>query len=76
VSKPDHKLLSFLACYKIERHKIADLSHLFSYFTPDEKQDIAIIRSCINSFYSIMKYINTYSILNELLLNLPRIKPK
>jgi len=38
------------------------------------KQDIAIIRSHINTFYLIiMKNVN---ILDELLLNLPRIKPR
>jgi len=76
--KPDHKLLPFLTCCLGEHsHMPIALQHLFNQFTPDEKQDIAIIRSHINIFYSvIMKYINTFYILNDLLLNLPEIKPK
>jgi len=76
--KPDHKLLPFLACCTIERYKMAkNLSLLFNQFTSDEKQDIKIIRSYINTFYSIIiKYVNTYDILDELLLDLPRIKPE
>jgi len=53
------------------------LQYLFNQFTPDEKQDIAIIRSYINTFYSIItKYIKTYYIRDKLLLNLPNIKPE
>jgi len=78
--KLDHKLLPFLACCImkccINREITIDLSHLFIRFTPDEKQDIAIIRSRINIFYSIVKYIDFYYTLNELLLNLPSIIPK
>jgi len=69
-------LLPFLACYIIKYQEIVDLPDLFNQFTPDEKQDIAIIRSRINTFYSIMKYVNTNYILHELLLNLPSIKPE
>jgi len=76
--KPDHKLLSFLACCLIERHKMAkNLPRLFNQFTSDEKQDIEIIRSHINTFYSIIiKYVNTNHIFDEVLLNLARIKPE
>jgi len=76
LSKPDHKLLPFLACYIIKYQEIAiDLPRLFNQFTPDEKQDIAIIRSQINTFSFIMKYVNTNYVLDELLLNLPNIIP-
>jgi len=75
--KLDHKLLPFLACCIIKRQEIAeDIPRLFNQFTPDEKQDIAIIRSQINTFSFIMKYVNTYYILDELLLNLPSIIPE
>jgi len=77
--KPDHKLLPFLTCCQSNLGFIipAALQHVFKQFTPDEKQDIAIIRSHINTFYSlIIKYINTYYVLDELLLRLPEIKPK
>jgi len=41
------------------------------------QQNIKIIRSYINIFYSIIiKYVNTYHIFDELLLNLARIKPE
>jgi len=51
---------------------VENLLYLFNQFTPDEKQDIKIIRSYINTFYSIIiKYVNLYDILDELLLNLP-----
>jgi len=78
--KPDHKLLPFLVdCrviiknYKIEK----DLPYLFNQFTPDEKQDIEVVRSQINTFYSfITKYVNFYIIFDDLLLDLPRIKPE
>jgi len=77
--KPDHKLLPFLVCTRgiIKNYTIGEnLSYLFRQFTSDEKQNIAIIRSQINIFYSaIMRYINTYFILDELLLYLPKIKP-
>jgi len=78
--KPDHKLLPFLFCCRgiiNGYNKVEDLLYLFDQFTPDEKQDIKIIRSYINTFYSIIiKYVNLYDILDELLLNLPRIKPE
>jgi len=76
--KSDYKLLSFLTCCVIERYKMArNLPFLFDQFTLDNKQDIEIIRSYINTFYSIIiKYVNTNHILDELLLNLARIKPE
>jgi len=77
--KPDHKLLPFLVCTQgiIKNYTfVENLSYLFNQFTSDEKQDIAVIRSQINTFYSvIMRYINTYYLLDELLLYLPKIKP-
>jgi len=54
-----------------------NLPHLFTQFTPDEKKDIAIIRSQINIFFSvIIKFVNFQSIFRQLLLNLPIIKPE
>jgi len=77
--KPDHKFLSFLVyCRETKYYTISeDLQYLFHQFTSDEKQNIAVIRSHINIFYSvIMKYINTPYILDNLLLNLPQTKPE
>jgi len=76
--KPDHKLLSFLTCCQEKRSNITfALQYFFKQFTPDEKQDIAIIRSHINTFYSvILKHINIYNVIYELIVNLPDIKPK
>jgi len=77
--KPDHKFLSLLVCSReTKNYTISEnLQHLFRQFTSDEKQNIAVIRSHINIFYSvIMKYINTPYILDNLLLNLPKIKPE
>jgi len=80
--KPDHKLLLFLACCR-GKHTGSDsdipisLRYLFNQFTLDEKQNIAIIRSHINTFYSIiMKYIDTPNVRYQLILNLLEIKPK
>jgi len=74
--KPDYRLLSFLTCCLRERFNILDaLQTVFNRFTLDEKQEIAIIRSYINTFYSIItKFINFHP--HELLKNLPKIKPK
>jgi len=77
--KPDHKLLSFLVCCRETRNYTIseNLQYLFHQFTSDEKQNIAVIHSHINTFYSvIMKYINTPYIFDNLLLNLPIIKPE
>jgi len=76
--KPDHKFLSFLVCCRVKNYTISEnLQYVFRQFTSDEKQNIAVIRSHINIFYSvIMKYINTPYILDNLLLNLHRIKPE
>jgi len=76
--RSNHKLLPFLACCIIKHYNIAkDLPHLFNQFTPDEKKDIAIIRSQINIFFSvIIKFVNFQSIFRQLLLNLPIIKPE
>jgi len=83
--KPDHKLLPFLACCqaKYTDLNIPDaLQYFFKQFTPDEKKNITIIRSHINTFYSvIMKYLDFYSVINihyviQLIENLPIIKPK
>jgi len=56
-----------------------NLPFLFNQFTSDKKQNIEIIRSYINTFYSIIiKYINRNHILDDIikLLNLARIKPE
>jgi len=77
--KPDYKFLSFLVyCRETKNYTISEyLQYLFHQLTSDEKQNIAVIRSQINIFYSvIMKYINTPYILDNLLLNLPKIKPE
>jgi len=78
--KPDHKLLSFLACCQAKRTGLDipfALQYFFKQFTPDEKQNIAIIRSHINTFYSvIMKYIEIQSVIHVLIPSLPEIKPK
>jgi len=77
--KPDHKFLSFFLCCRETKHYTIseNLQYLFRQFTSDEKQNIAVIRSHINIFYSaIMKYINKSYILDNLLFNLPDTKPK
>jgi len=78
--KPDYKLLPFLACCSAQYtgHSIPyALHYVFDQFTPDEKQNIAIIRSNINTFYSIiMKYIKAYNIPSRLISDLVEIKPK
>jgi len=76
--KPDHKFLSFFVCCRETKHTISEnLEYLFRQFTLDGKQNIAVIHSHINIFYSvIMKYINKPYILDNLLLNLPNTKPQ
>jgi len=83
--KLDYKLLPFSTCFEAKYTGINipnALENVFKRFTPDEKQNIAIIRSHINTFYSvIMKYLDFYSVIYihyviELLENLPVIKPK
>jgi len=79
IRKPDHKLLSFLfCCRKIKNYKISNnLPYLFHQFTSDEKQNIAVIRSQINTFYSVItKYIDSNYVLDDLLSNLLKIKPE
>jgi len=82
--KPDHKLLSFLTCCyaKYTGLSIPDaLQYFLKQFTPDEKQNVAIIRSHINTFYSvIVKYLD-FSVIPvqyviQLIKKLPEIKPK
>jgi len=76
--KPDYKMLLFLACSIINYYDVElNLPHLFQQFTSDEKQDTAVIRIQIITFYSaVINYINESYIFNYLLLNLPRIKPE
>jgi len=77
--KPDHIFLSFLVyCRETKNYTISEnLQYLFRQFTSDKKQNITVIRSYINIFYSVItKYINTPYILDNLLLNLRRIKPE
>jgi len=77
--KPEHKFLPFLVyCRETKNFTISEtLQYLFRQFTSDEKQNIGVIRSHINIFYSvIMKYINVPYVLDNLLLNLPKTKPE
>jgi len=83
--KPDHKLLPFLTCCRAKYYDInmpVVLQYFFKQFTPDEKQNVAIIRSHINAFYSvIMKYLDIKHLIHihnviYLIENLPEIKPK
>jgi len=78
--KLDHKLLPFSACCYAEYtgHSIPyALQYVFEQFTPDEKQNIAIIRSHINTFYSIIiKYIKVYNIYYKIISDLMDKKPK
>jgi len=78
--KTDLKLLPFLACCIIERYKnVTILPRIFEQFKLFiyKKPDIKVIRSLINSFFSIVvKFASNYSILPDLLLNLPSIKPE
>jgi len=77
-SKPDYKMLPFLVCSIMHYYDISrNLPYLFLEFISNEKENIAIIRIKIITFYStIMKNINTHYILESILLNLPSIKPK
>ncbi|XP_018357461.1 PREDICTED: aminopeptidase N-like [Trachymyrmex cornetzi] len=76
--KPDHDLLPFLACCESESILTEYLPDLFfSRFTQNQREDVAVIRSHINTFHSIVsKHANTYNILRKILLNLVKIKPK
>jgi len=75
--KSGHKLLPFLACCIIKHYDIEDLPLLFNQITSDEKQNIMFIRSQINIFFSvIVKLVNVNFIFYQLLLNLPKMKPK
>jgi len=78
--KRDHKLLLFLACCQGNHTGfdiLTSLRYLFNQFTLDEQQNIAIIRSHINTFYLvIMKYIDIVNVRYRVILNLPDIKPK
>jgi len=83
--KPDHKLLPFLACCYAKCAGLSmpnALQYFFKQFTSDEKRNITIIRSHINTFYSvIIKYLDLFNEINvnyviKLLEDLPKIKPK
>jgi len=76
--KPDYMMLPFLACSIMNYYDVSiKLPYLFQAFTSDKKQDIAIIRIQIITFCSvIVKYIDTRYKLENILLNLPNIKPK
>jgi len=83
--KPDHKLLPFLVCCyaKYTGINMLDvLQRFFKRFTSNEKQNITVIRSHINTFYSvIVKYLDIFSVIHiqfviQLIENLPEIKPK
>ncbi|KYN10344.1 Aminopeptidase N [Trachymyrmex cornetzi] len=76
--KPDHDLLPFLVCCETDWIITEQLTYLFlNRFTQNEREDVAVIRSYINIFHSIVsKHANTYNILREILLNLEKIKPK
>jgi len=83
--KPDHKLLPFLACCYAKYAGLSmpnALQYFFKQFTPDEKQNIAIIRSHINTFYSvIIKYLYIFNGIHvnyviQLIENVPEIIPK
>jgi len=82
--KPDHKLLPFLICCyaKYNGSSTLDaLQYFFEQFTSDEKQNIVVIRSHINTFYStIVKYLDFHVLPDRyvihLIKKLPEIKPK
>jgi len=78
-------MLPFLACSIMNYYDVSkNLPYLFQQFISNEKQDIAIIRIQIITFCSVImkyinirvKYINTRYKLEDILLNLPSIKPK
>ncbi|KYN19638.1 Aminopeptidase N [Trachymyrmex cornetzi] len=75
--KRDHYLLPFLACCETDWIITEHLTNLLlNEFTQNEKEDVAVIRSHINIFHSIIsKHVNTYNILQKILLKLQRIKP-
>jgi len=83
--KPDHKLLPFLVCCYAKytgNNMLYVLQHFFKQFTSDEKQNIVVIRSHINTFYSvIIKYLDIFSVIHihyviHLITILLEIKPK
>jgi len=76
--QPDPKLLPFLACGTMERHKLAiNVRRMFNQFTLYKNPDIKMIRSQINIFFSIVvKFANYHSVFFDLLSNLPSKKPK
>jgi len=76
--KPDLKFLPFLACCVMERYKIAtNLPRFLKYFAFFYKKRDIKIRSEINVFFSIVvKFASYHSILPDLLLDLPSIKPE
>jgi len=83
--KLDHNLLPFLACCYAKYAGLSipiALQYVFKQFTPDEKRNIAIIRSHINTFYSVItKNLNIFHQIQvnyviQLIENLPQIKPK
>jgi len=71
-------MLLFLACSIMNYYDVTlNLPYLFHQFTSDEKQDTAVTRIQIITFYSaVIKYIKGRYIFNYLLLNLPKIKPE
>jgi len=83
--KPDHKLLPFLACCYAKYAGLSmpnALQYFFKQFASDEKRNIAIIRSHINTFYSVItKYLDIFDQIQvnyviQLIENLPQIIPK
>jgi len=83
--KPDHKLLPLFACCYAQYKSLTmpnALHYFFKKFTPDEKQNIAVIRSYINTFYLVfIKYLEIFGTIHpmyviQLIENLPEIKPK
>jgi len=83
--KPDYKLLPFLACCYAKYTGLSmpnALQYFFKQFTSDQKRNIAIIRSHINTFYSvIIQNLIIYTVIHvnyviQLIENLPEIIPK
>ncbi|KYN19648.1 Glutamyl aminopeptidase [Trachymyrmex cornetzi] len=76
--KLDHDLLPFLACCETDWIITDHLTNLFvNRFTQNEREDVAVIRSYLNIFHSIVsKHANTYNVLQNILYNLEDIKPK
>lgn len=76
--KPDHQLLPFLACCRYRFITSEHLPYLVSQrFTQYDMQHIAIIRSYIKTFHSIIaRHANNYNFLKNMLLNWEKIKPE